>query len=55
MKVVVIGGVGLVGSIVVRMMEADGSYEVANIEALTYSFNLESCADVAQQLTVTRK
>lgn len=46
MKVLVTGGAGFIGSAVIRMMVADGSQEVVNIDALTYTGSLESLADV---------
>lgn len=46
MKVLVTGGAGFIGSAIVRMIVADGSQEVVNIDALTYAGNLESLADV---------
>lgn len=46
MKVLITGGAGFIGSAVIRMMVAEGSQEVVNIDALTYAGNLESLAGV---------
>ena len=47
MKILVTGGAGFIGSAVVRRAVADG-HEVVNLDALTYSANLENVAPVAQ-------
>jgi len=46
MKILITGGAGFIGSAVVRRAIADG-HEVVNLDALTYSANLENVADVA--------
>lgn len=47
MKIVVTGGAGFIGSAVVRRAVADG-HEVVNLDALTYSANLENVAEAAR-------
>jgi len=47
MKILITGGAGFIGSAVVRKAVADG-HEVVNLDALTYSANLENVAGVAQ-------
>jgi dTDP-glucose 4,6-dehydratase len=47
MKILITGGAGFIGSAVVRRAVADG-HEVVNLDALTYSANLENVADVAR-------
>ena len=46
MKILITGGAGFIGSAVVRRAIAEG-HEVVNLDALTYSANLENVADVA--------
>jgi dTDP-glucose 4,6-dehydratase len=46
MKILITGGAGFIGSAVVRRAMADG-HEVVNLDALTYSANLENVAEVA--------
>ena len=46
MKILITGGAGFIGSAVVRKAIADG-HEVVNLDALTYSANLENVAGVA--------
>jgi len=46
MKILVTGGAGFIGSAVVRRAIQDG-HEVVNLDALTYSANLENVAQVA--------
>ena len=46
MKILITGGAGFIGSAVVRRAIADG-HEVVNLDALTYSANLENVASVA--------
>ncbi len=45
MKILITGGAGFIGSAVVRRAVADG-HQVVNIDALTYSANLENLAEV---------
>ena len=46
MKILITGGAGFIGSAVVRKAVADG-HQVVNLDALTYSANLENVASVA--------
>jgi dTDP-glucose 4,6-dehydratase len=46
MKILITGGAGFIGSAVVRRAVADG-HQVVNLDALTYSANLENVASVA--------
>jgi dTDP-glucose 4,6-dehydratase len=46
MKILITGGAGFIGSAVVRRAIADG-HEVVNLDALTYSANLDNVASVA--------
>jgi dTDP-glucose 4,6-dehydratase len=46
MKILITGGAGFIGSAVVRRAVADG-HEVVNLDALTYSANLENVAGVS--------
>ena len=46
MKILITGGAGFIGSAVVRRAIADG-HQVVNLDALTYSANLENVAAVA--------
>lgn len=47
MKILITGGAGFIGSAVVRRAIADG-HQVVNVDALTYSANLENVASVAE-------
>jgi dTDP-glucose 4,6-dehydratase len=47
MKLLITGGAGFIGSAVVRRAVADG-HEVVNLDALTYSANLDNVASVAK-------
>jgi dTDP-glucose 4,6-dehydratase len=47
MKILITGGAGFIGSAVVRRAIADG-LQVVNVDALTYSANLENVAEVAK-------
>jgi dTDP-glucose 4,6-dehydratase len=47
MKILITGGAGFIGSAVVRRAIAEG-LKVVNVDALTYSANLENVADVAK-------
>src|SRR5258708_28537832 len=46
MKILITGGAGFIGSAVVRRAVADG-HQVVNLDALTYSANLENVASVS--------
>jgi len=46
MKILITGGAGFIGSAVVRRAIADG-HDVVNLDALTYSANLENVVEVA--------
>src|SRR3546814_11786115 len=46
MKILITGGAGFIGAAVVRRAIADG-HEVVNLDALTYSANLDNVAGVA--------
>ena len=48
MKILITGGAGFIGSAVVRRAVADG-HEVVNLDALTYSANLENVGSVARR------
>ena len=48
MKILITGGAGFIGSAVVRRAIADG-HGVVNLDALTYSANLENVASVANE------
>ena len=48
MKILITGGAGFIGSAVVRRAIADG-HEVVNVDALTYSANLENVESVADK------
>src|SRR5436305_2106813 len=50
MKILITGGAGFIGSAVVRRAVADG-HSVVNLDALTYSANLENVASVADKPT----
>jgi len=47
MRVVVTGGSGFIGSAVVRRILSEPSFEVVNLDSLTYAGNTETLADVA--------
>ena len=46
MRIIVTGGAGFIGSAVIRQYIQETSYEVINLDALTYAGNLESLADI---------
>src|SRR5437764_1357305 len=48
MKILITGGAGFIGSAVVRRAIAEG-LQVVNVDALTYSANLENVASVADR------
>lgn len=47
MKILVTGGAGFIGSCFVRLTLANSSFEICNVDALTYAGNLENLASVA--------
>src|ERR1700738_3920503 len=47
MKILVTGGAGFIGSCFVRMALQVGSFEIANLDKLTYAGNLENLAPIA--------
>src|SRR5271163_2956929 len=47
MKILVTGGAGFIGSCFVRLALQDSSFEIVNIDKLTYAGNLENLAPVA--------
>jgi dTDP-glucose 4,6-dehydratase len=47
MKILVTGGAGFIGSCFVRLALQDSSFEIVNIDKLTYAGNLENLAGVA--------
>src|SRR5947209_20623325 len=48
MKVLVTGGAGFIGSCFVRLALRTGSFEIANLDKLTYAGNLENLAPIAE-------
>src|SRR5258705_1829163 len=47
--ILVTGGCGFIGSSFVRLLSAQGSYRVVNLDKLTYAGNLENIADLASE------
>src|SRR5438445_4574274 len=47
MKILVTGGAGFIGSSFVRLALQTGSFEIANLDKLTYAGNLENLASVS--------
>jgi dTDP-glucose 4,6-dehydratase len=47
MRILVTGGAGFIGSCFVRLALHNSSFEIANVDALTYAGNLENLAPVA--------
>lgn len=47
MKIIVTGGAGFIGSCFVRLALENHSFEIANVDKLTYAGNLENLASVA--------
>jgi dTDP-glucose 4,6-dehydratase len=47
MKIIVTGGAGFIGSCFVRLALDDSSFEIANVDKLTYAGNLENLTSVA--------
>jgi len=47
MKILVTGGAGFIGSCFVRLMVQNPSFEIVNVDKLTYADNLENLASVA--------
>src|SRR5258706_4374175 len=46
-SILVTGGCGFIGSNFVRLLCAESSYRVVNLDALTYAGNLENTADIS--------
>ena len=53
MKIIVTGGAGFIGSAVIRQYIKDTKHDVVNLDALTYAGNLESLAEVDQDVQVS--
>lgn len=47
MKIIVTGGAGFIGSCFVRLVLQSPSFEIVNLDKLTYAGNLENLASVA--------
>ncbi|MGG2018623.1 NAD-dependent epimerase/dehydratase family protein [Pseudomonas sp. S8] len=52
MKILVTGGAGFIGSAVIRHIISNTSDSVVNVDKLTYAGNLESLAEVSQNLAL---
>ena len=48
MKILVTGGAGFIGSAVIRTILAQTTYDVINVDKLTYAGNLDSLSDIAE-------
>src|SRR5688572_18803836 len=52
-RILVTGGAGFIGSAVCRHLVAHGGYRVVNVDKLTYSGNLDSLRDIADNPSYT--
>ena len=48
MKIIVTGGAGFIGSAFVRLALQNRSFDIANVDKLTYAGNLENLTSVAE-------
>src|SRR5581483_6429079 len=49
MRIIVTGGAGFIGSCFIRLAVQNGSFEIANVDKLTYAGNLENLASIADR------